>query len=87
MAALAELSVPAFCAYFKKRAHKTYVDFLQEVRIGYACGQLAETGKSVSDIAYESGFNTVTNFHRQFRKLKGQTPLEYRGCLKERYKV
>jgi AraC-like DNA-binding protein len=78
VAALASMSVPSFCMYFKKRTQKTYIDFLNEIRIGHACRLLAETRDSVSDIAYESGFNTLTNFHRQFRRLKAKTPHEYR---------
>lgn len=78
VAAIACMSVPAFCNYFKKSTKKTYIDFLNEVRIGYACTQLIETQKSVLDICYESGYNTIANFHKQFFKLKQITPLQYR---------
>ncbi len=48
------------------------------MRIGYACSQLQETNKPVLDICYESGYNTMTNFHKQFLKFKKFTPLQYR---------
>jgi len=78
VAAIACMSIPAFCTYFKRRTQKTYIDFLNEVRVGYACNQLLETNMSVIDICYHSGYNTMAHFHRQFLKLKGLTPLQYR---------
>ncbi|HUP13788.1 MAG TPA: AraC family transcriptional regulator [Niastella sp.] len=74
VAATAGMSVPAFCSYFKKCTKKTYVDFLNEVRIGHACKLLIDTQKSVLEISYESGFNTLANFNKQFLKLKQLTP-------------
>jgi AraC-like DNA-binding protein len=78
VAAVACMSVPAFCRYFKKSTKKTYTEFLNEVRIGYACNLLQDTQKTVQDICYESGFNSIANFHRQFFKIKSYTPLQYR---------
>lgn len=78
VAEVACMSVPAFCSYFKRRTQKTYIDFLNEVRVGYACSQLLETNDPVVDICYGSGYNTIAHFHRQFLKLKGLTPLQYR---------
>jgi AraC-like DNA-binding protein len=78
VAAVACMSVPAFCRYFKRSTKKTYTEFLNEVRIGYACNLLQDTQKSVLDICYESGYNSIANFHRQFFKTKSYTPLQYR---------
>lgn len=78
MAEFAGMSVPAFCSYFKKCAKKTFVQFLNEVRVGYATGQLIDTQKSIAHICYESGYNSLTNFNRQFRKLKLMKPSDYR---------
>lgn len=78
VAAIACMSVPAFCNYFKRSTKKTYIDFLNEVRIGYACQLLQDTDKTVLDICYESGYNTMTNFHKQFLRIKQFTPLQYR---------
>lgn len=78
VAAHARMSVPAFCSYFKKSTKKTYIDFLNEVRIGYACKQLIDTQKSIEAICYESGFNTLANFNKQFLKVKKTTPSRYR---------
>jgi AraC-like DNA-binding protein len=81
VAELVRMSVPAFCSYFKKRAHKTYIDFLIEVRISCASQLLADTSMPVSEVCYASGFNTLSNFHRQFSKIKGSSPQQYRSAL------
>ncbi len=81
IAAEASLSPTAFCRYFKSRTNKTFVGFLNEIRIGNACKLLMEKKKSASEICYESGFNNLTNFNIQFRKIKGLTPLQYQSQL------
>ncbi|MEJ0105673.1 MAG: AraC family transcriptional regulator [Bacteroidota bacterium] len=82
VAQTAGLSVPAFCNYFKKSTKKTYIDFLNEIRIGHACKLLNDTQKSIWDICYESGFNTLANFNKQFLKLKKTTPSQYRKSFR-----
>ncbi len=72
------MSVPAFCSYFKKSTKKTYIDFLNEVRVGYACKQLIDTQNNIASICYDSGFNTLANFNKQFLKVKNLTPSGYR---------
>lgn len=81
IAGVAGMSVPAFCAYFKKRTRKTYVDFLNEMRIGYACTLLSDSDQSILQIAYDSGFNTIAHFNRQFLKVKGRTPSQFRKAF------
>ncbi len=60
----AHMTPQAFCRYFKKRTMHTFVSFLNEVRINEACKKLI-TGDSdsfsISNIAYNCGFNTITN--------------------------
>ena len=81
IAEIAGMSVQAFCSYFKKRTKKTYIDFVNEIRIGYACKQLLTTQMNVFDVCYESGFNSIANFNRQFLKIKGVTPSSYRKAV------
>ncbi|MFP5042973.1 AraC family transcriptional regulator [Parasediminibacterium sp. JCM 36343] len=80
----AQMSVPAFCSYFKRSTKKTYIDFLNEIRIGYACKQIVDTQKTIEAICYESGFNTLANFNKQFLKVKKMTPSKYRKQFEER---
>ncbi len=77
-AAMANMSVSAFCRYFKKNTTKTFSTVLNEIRIGSACRSLIYTEDSISQIAYKSGYLNVPYFNRQFRKLKNLTPQEYR---------
>ena len=81
VASLVYMSVPSFCLYFKRWMQKTYFDYLNEVRIGNACRMLLETNFPVTDICYDSGFNTSAHFHRQFSRLKETTPLQYRKAF------
>jgi AraC-like DNA-binding protein len=74
----ADMSVPAFCSYFRKSTKKTYIDFLNEIRIGYSCQQLIDTQKTIQEICFESGFNTLANFNKQFLKIKKTTPSSFR---------
>jgi AraC-like DNA-binding protein len=84
IAAHAGMSVPAFCSYFKKSTKKTYIDFLNEVRIGHACKQLMDTQMSIEQVCYDSGFNTPANFNKQFLKVKEVTPSQYRKVFMSR---
>ena len=68
----------SFCHFFKKRTQKSFVDYLNEVRIGHAAVQLIETSKTISEVCYSCGFNNVSNFNRIFRTKKGSTPTEFR---------
>ena len=77
-ASRAGMSPAAFCRYFKARTNKTFTGFVSEIRIGHACKLLQEPALSVNQVAYESGFNTLSNFNRQFREVTGQTPVAYR---------
>lgn len=78
VANIAAMSIPAFCNYFKRCTKKTYIEFLNEVRIENACKLLIDTEKSIHDIGFNSGFNTLPNFNKQFHKVKKMTPSHYR---------
>lgn len=80
VAAIAHMSETAFCRYFKEKTNKTLITFLNEIRIGYACKILIEKKYiNVSQICYRTGFNNLTNFCVQFKKIKKCSPLEYRA--------
>ena len=71
------LSKESFCRYFKQKTGKTYVQFLMEVRIGYACKLLMENELNVAEVCYACGYNNASNFHHQFKEFKGKTPIQY----------
>lgn len=77
VANIANYSQAAFCHFFKEHTQKTFVQFLIEVRISNACKMLRNTDYNISQICYESGFNNVSNFNRQFKKLIKMSPSAY----------
>lgn len=79
VAQLAHMSDSAFSRYFKKRTRRTFSQFILEIRIDHACKLLQETNLSVAEISFESGFNNLSNFNRQFKTIKNTTPLAYRA--------
>jgi len=75
------MSPSAYSKFFKKHTNKTYISVIEELRIGNACNLLTKTDQSVSDIAFECGFNNIANFNRQFKRITGKTPLKFRKHL------
>jgi AraC-like DNA-binding protein len=64
----------SFCRFFKKRTKKSFVQYVNEIRIGYACKLLYTENYNISEAAYDSGFENISNFNKQFLKIKKQTP-------------
>ena len=81
-AQISNLSVSAFSRYFKSRVNKPFSDFLTEVRIAHACKLLHESDLNISEISYECGFFTLSNFNKLFRERMRKTPMEYRKEFK-----
>ena len=77
VAGLANLTPEAFCKYFKTRTRKTYIKFLNEIRVNHACRLLTQD-KSISGICYDCGFMNLSNFNRIFKKIKQLSPGEWR---------
>ena len=67
-----------FCKFFKKATGKTYSDYLNELRINEACRLLVQTEKSINQISFECGFETLSYFNRVFLNKKGVTPSLFR---------
>lgn len=82
VAGIAAMTVPAFCRYFKKTTGKTFVTYLNDFRIVYACKLLGDGHSTVQNVAYDSGFNSVSQFNRAFKKHTGKTPTEYRSAFR-----
>lgn len=81
VADVANLSKEAFCRFFKERTGKTFTEFLTQVRIHQACQLLQESEWSISQIAYQSGFQNLSYFNRAFKKFQGETPKVFRERL------
>jgi AraC-like DNA-binding protein len=78
VAAVANMSREAFCRFFKERTRKTYVRYLQELRLTNACQLLLHTNQTVASIAYACGFANLSHFNRVFAAIVGATPRDYR---------
>lgn len=78
VAHIANMNPSAFSRFFKRTNQKTFSKYLNEVRIGYACRLLLERESNITAICYESGFNNISNFNRQFRSIMKLSPSAYR---------
>lgn len=81
VAKLLNMSPSGFSRFFKKVSGRSFVTCLNEFRVGTACRLLAETDMTVTEICYESGYQNLSNFNRQFLKLKKVNPRAYRAEL------
>ncbi|MFT6514400.1 MAG: AraC-like DNA-binding protein, partial [Neolewinella sp.] len=81
VALVASMTVPSFCRYFKKVTGNTFINYLTNFRIVYACKLLGDDHSAIAEVAYDSGFNSQSQFNRAFRKFIGRTPSEYRSDL------
>jgi len=85
IAEVANMNKSSFCRYFKQHTRKSYIDFLNEYRIQKACGLLADPDKSIANVAFEVGFTNLSNFNRQFKRLKNFKPREFRNKVLSNY--
>ncbi len=79
VANIANMTVPSFCRFFKQRTRKTYISFITELRINQACKLLTNKDHTILQVAVMTGYNNLSNFNRQFKKVKGITPTEYKS--------
>ena len=78
VAGLVGMTDVSFSRFFKKRTSRSFVDSLNEIRLGYATRMLVDTTTSIAEICFACGFNNISNFNRIFKKKKGCTPKEFR---------
>lgn len=78
LASMIGLTPTAFSRFFKAQTGQTLIDYIIDIRLGYAIRNLVDTSMSCSEICYMCGFNNQSNFNRLFKKKKGCTPKEFR---------
>jgi AraC-like DNA-binding protein/quercetin dioxygenase-like cupin family protein len=83
VARLACMTPNAFCKYFKKVTHKTFIEVVVEYRLHYATTQLIHTNKSIAQICFDCGFNDVAHFIRMFKSRMEVSPLQYKKKFSE----
>lgn len=72
------ISVGYLSTLFQRELSKGFVDYLNEIRIEHACTYLRQNYLKTYEIAYKVGFKDEKYFSKVFKKIKGQSPSEYR---------
>ncbi|WP_271765204.1 AraC family transcriptional regulator [Aquimarina algiphila] len=78
IAKIANMSESAFSHFFKKRTNMNFTQYILDFRIRVATKLLLETEMAINEISYKSGFKTLSNFNRTFKRKQGSSPREYR---------
>lgn len=73
-----------FSRVFKQATGRSFVEFVNRLRISKSCELLADGNRPVTDVCFESGFSNISNFNRRFQQLKGMTPSHYRRLVVQR---
>jgi AraC-like DNA-binding protein len=81
VARMVNLAENSFSRYFSLRTRKTFTSFVNEIRLNHACQLLMENKMSISGICFESGFNNLSNFNRQFKNAYQMNPFLYRKTI------
>lgn len=77
VAALCNLTKPAFCRYFKKATGSTFINFLNQYRISQA-KRLLLMEKNISETCYACGFESLSYFNRTFKKITEENPSDFK---------
>lgn len=78
VANLANMTEVSFSRFFKLNTGNSFIDSLLEIRLGHASRLLIDTNLPISQIAFNCGFNNISNFNRIFKKKKGCTPKDFK---------
>lgn len=81
IAAIVYMTPQSFCRFFKKSTNKTFTNFLNEYRINHSTKLLSETDQDIKSICFKSGFNNLSNFFRNFKRITNHTPNSYRDQI------
>lgn len=68
----------SFSRFFKKRTGRTFIESLNDIRIGHATRMLINSTHTISEISYKCGFNNLSYFNRMFKRKNGCTPSIFR---------
>lgn len=84
VAAQVHLSTAAFCRYFKRQTRMTFTDFVNQYRIGQAKTLLLQ-GKSVTEVAFDVGLESISYFNKLFQRHEGMNPSEFRRRYRDHF--
>jgi len=78
LADLLHMTPTSFSRYFSIKNNKPFSRFMAEIRIKHACKMLTETDESIAQVCYDCGFNTLSNFNKQFKEIMLKKPTQYK---------
>ena len=81
VAAIANMNKQAFCRFFKARTQKTLVEFINEIRIAHAIKLMNADDMNIGSIAYECGYNSISNFNKFFKLITKRKPSDFKKRL------
>ncbi len=73
------MSPQSFCRFFRAGTGRSFQRYVNEVRVARVCSGLIHDSQSISETAFQEGFNNLANFNRRFREITGRTPRQYRA--------
>jgi len=82
LAALINMAVGSLCRFFKLNMEMTIFEYLNKIKVEFACKLLMDPDLSILDVCMDSGFNNLSHFNKQFKKITGVSPSEYRKRFK-----
>jgi len=78
VADIVHMAPASVCRFFKSSTGLTVFEYLNKIKIEYACQLLLNTDLNIVDISYDCGFNNLSHFNKQFKKFIGKTPTQFR---------
>jgi AraC-like DNA-binding protein len=83
IASLVNMAEGSVCRFFKSHVGITIFEYLNKIKIDFACKLLMDRNLSILDVAIDSGFNNISHFNKQFKRITGFFPTEYRNNFKK----
>jgi len=83
LADLVNMAEGSLCRYFKSKMKMTLFEYLNQIKVESACKLLMNRDLGIIDVSLDSGFNNLSHFNKQFKKVKGMTPSAYRKQFRE----
>ncbi len=83
LADLVNMAKGSLCRFFKSQMGMTIFEYLNQIKIEFSCNLLRNLDLSILDVSYDSGFNNLSHFNKQFKRVTGKTPSDYRKQFKD----
>lgn len=81
LADILNMSTVSVTRLIKQMTSKSFIDYLNEIRLGFATRLMIDSNLTISEICYKCGFNNISNFNRIFKRFQGLTPTEFRNTF------